>query len=127
MRTFQSRRSRQGQWGGSNSPEAKSRARAASARRRAEQHAGLPEPYRGPAPGSVWRRITVTDGAGEVLLECELRIPVGRARCDQFAEVRGGAQQAQMANATAVGRLVAESIGKPPSLEVLASWEKDNG
>ena len=128
MRTFQSRRACQdapGQWDGANSPEAKSRARAAATHRRAEQHADLPEPYRGPAPGSVWRRITVTDEAGDVLPQCELRIPLGRARCDQFAEVRDGAEQPRMTNATAVGRLIAERVGKPPSVAMLADMQRE--
>lgn len=117
MPTFKSRKGNrrapgQSQWDSANTLQAKARARAVAAARRAEQHADLPEPYRGPAPGSVWRRITVTDEAGDVLLEC-----------DQFAEMRDGAQQPRMTNATAVGRLIAERVGKAPSVALLADWQ----
>lgn len=130
MRTFQSPRRRFGAvpsaWAAANATEAKARARAAAAERRAELHAGLPDVYRGPSPGSVWCEVTVTRGrGGPVLLREVLYVPLGRHRCDQFAEERDGMQQPALTNATAVGKRVAAAIGTPPSLSTLADIQRE--
>jgi len=120
-----SRRAKCRDWSGANATEAKARARAAAAARRAADTASLPEPYRGPAPGSVWRRIRVEDGAGTVLLDIELRVPFGPARCDQLAALIDGARADHLLTATEAGQRVAKAIGKRPSVRLLADWQRE--
>lgn len=111
-------------WTRANTPEAQARKRAAAASRRAAETADLPQSYRGPAPGSVWRRIRVEDGAGNVLLDIELRVPFGAARCDQLAALINGEQAGRLVTATEAGQRVAHVVGKRPSVRLLADWQR---
>ena len=113
-------------WAHANTPDALRRRRAAADARREELAATLPPAYRGPEPGSVWRRVLIEDGAGMVVMEAVLYVPIGQARCDQSAAVIDGARADRLVTATEVAALVRGVIGKRPSVRLLADMQRED-
>lgn len=101
------------------------RRRARADARREALAATLPSVYRGPEPGSVWRRVVVEDGAGRVLMDAVLYVPMCPARCDQSAAVIDGAQADHLVTATEIGAMVRSAIGKRPSARLLADMQRE--
>jgi len=85
----------------------------------------MPPVYRGPEPGSVWRRVVVEDGAGRVVMDAVLYVPMCAARCDQSAATIDGVRADHMVTATEVATMVRGAIGKRPSVRLLADMQRE--
>lgn len=113
-------------WAHVNTREGLIRRRARADARREALAATLPLVYRGPEPGSVWRRVLVEDGAGRVLLDAVLHVPMRAARCDQSAAVIDGAQSDHLVTATEIATMVRGAIGKRPSIALLVDMQRED-
>ena len=121
------RKSGQGRtWAHVNSPAGLIRRRARADADRELLAATLPPVYRGPEPGSVWRRVLIEDGAGMVVMDAVLYVPMCPARCDQSAAVIDGARADHLVTATEVAALVRGAIGKRPSVAMLAGMQRED-
>lgn len=127
MKSQRHRRQRTGRtWAHVNTREGLIRRRARADARREALAATLPPVYRGPEPGSVWRRVVVEDGAGRVLMDAVLYVPMCPARCDQSAAVIDGAQADHLVTATEIGAMVRSAIGKRPSARLLVDMQRED-
>jgi hypothetical protein len=116
---MKSRRRPRGRWAAANSPDALRRRKATQDARREALALTLPPVPTGPEPLSVWQRVQVLDGAGEVLHTITLYVPT-QGRCDQHAAEIDGQRCEAMLTATEIGRRVAAMIYKRPSLALQA-------
>jgi hypothetical protein len=69
---------------------------------------------------TLWRVVTVSDGAGEVLHTAALYVPTS-GRCDQWAGEIDGARSDHLVTATELGRTVAGWVPKRLSVAELCS------
>lgn len=110
MKTRHRNRSR---WAHVNTPAGLRRRRALADAKREEMAATLPPAYAAPAPLTLWQRITI-----------ELYVPVGDHRCDQHAVVIDD-ERVGLLGATEIGRRVAATIRKRPSVALQAEIRRD--
>ncbi len=113
-------------WAHVNSPAGLIRRRARADAKREALAATLPPVYRGPDPGTVWRRVVVLDGADQVLMDAVLYVPLCSARCDQSAAVIDGARADHLVTATEIAALVRGAIGKRLSVAMLADMQRND-
>lgn len=113
-------------WAHVNSPAGLIRRRARADAKREALAATLPPVYRGPEPGTVWRRVVVLDGADQVLLDALLYVPLCQARCDQLAGMIDGKRMDRMTTATQIAEKVRGAIGKRPSIKLLADMQRED-
>ncbi len=127
MKSSRHHRQRTGRtWAHVNGPASLIRRRARADARREALAAMLPPVYRGPDPGTVWRRVVVLDGADQVLLDAVLYVPLCSARCDQSAAVIDGARADHLVTATEIAALVRGAIGKRLSVAMLADMQRND-
>lgn len=112
-------------WAHVNSPAGLIRRRASADAKREALAATLPPVYRGPEPGTVWRRVVVLDGADQVMMDAVLYVPMCAARCDQLAGMIDGQRMDHLTTATEIAEKVRGVIGKRPSVRMLADMQRN--
>lgn len=126
MKSRRPHRQRTGRtWAHVNTRDGMIRRRARADARREALAATMPPVYRGPEPGSVWRRVVVEDGAGRVVMDAVLYVPMCAARCDQLAGMIDGQCMSRMTTATQIAEKVRGAIGKRPSVRLLADTQRE--
>jgi hypothetical protein len=126
MKSRRPHRQRTGRtWAHVNSPAGLIRRRARADAKREALAATLPPVYRGPDPGTVWRRVVVLDGADQVLMDAVLYVPLCSSRCDQLAGMIDGQRMDRMTTATEIAEKVRGVIGKRPSVRLLADMQRE--
>lgn len=107
-----------------NNPHSLRRRSAANDARREAIAALLPPVDPGPAPLSVWQTVLVLDARGEVMRRIVIYVPAGDGlRCDQHPTEIDGVRSLE--TATSIGKVVASTIYKRPSLALQASIRRE--